>query len=139
MLGWSPTPEKSLKGPARQGPFFFGRLSRRRAALLFHGQVRKLVCHSAISYRLAGASSLNIEESPMVRAVAAFSVTILCGLLLVSFGAEAATNSNADALKKATADCRAQVKDYAKYNETSWYGRRKMVKKCVKGMPWRKN
>ena len=67
------------------------------------------------------------------------SVTILCGLLLVSFGAEAATNSNADALKKATADCRAQVKDYAKYNETSWYGRRKMVKKCVKGMPWRKN
>ena len=74
----------------------------------------------------------------MVRAVAAFSVTILCGLLLVSSGANAANNSNADALKKASADCRAQVKEYGKYNETSWYGRRKMVKKCVKGTPWRK-
>jgi hypothetical protein len=74
----------------------------------------------------------------MVRAVAAFSVTILCGLLLVSSGANAANNSNADALKKASADCRAQVKEYAKYNETSWYGRRMMVKKCVKGTPWRK-
>ena len=74
----------------------------------------------------------------MVKAVAAFSVTILCGLLLVSSGASAANNSNADALKKATADRRAQVKEYARYNETSWYGRRKMVKKCVKGMPWRK-
>jgi hypothetical protein len=75
----------------------------------------------------------------MVKAVAAFSVTILCGLLLVSFGANAANNSNADALKKATADCRAQVKDYAKYNATSWYGRRKMVKLCVKGVPWRQD
>jgi hypothetical protein len=60
--------------------------------------------------------------------------------LAVSFvRRQAANNSNADALKKATADCRAQVKNYAKYNETSWYGRRKMVKKCIKGMPWRKD
>jgi hypothetical protein len=36
----------------------------------------------------------------MVRAVAAFSVTILFGLLLVSSGANAANNSNADALKR---------------------------------------
>jgi hypothetical protein len=79
---------------------------------------------------------LNIKGPPMAKAVAA---TILCGLLLVSFGANAANDSNADALKKATADCRAQVKNYAKYNETSWYGRRKMVKKCIKGMPWRKD
>ena len=71
----------------------------------------------------------------MVKAVAAFSVTIVCCLLLVSSGANA---GNADALKKATSDCRAQVKDYAKYNATSWYGRRKMVKLCVKGLPWRK-
>jgi hypothetical protein len=75
----------------------------------------------------------------MVRAVAAISVTIiLCGLLLVSSGANAANKSDADALKKTTADCRTQVKDYAKYNATSWYGRRKMVKQCVKGLPWRK-
>jgi hypothetical protein len=50
----------------------------------------------------------------MVRAVAAFSVTILCGLLLVSSGASAANNSNADALKKATADCRAPACAVAK-------------------------
>ena len=75
----------------------------------------------------------------MVRAVAGFWVTILCGLLLVSFSANAANNNNAAALKKATADCRAQVNEYARYNETSWYGRRKMVKQCVKGMPWRKS
>ncbi len=75
----------------------------------------------------------------MVRAVAAFWVTALCGLLLVSFSANAANNNNADALKEAAADCRAQVKEYAKYNATSWYGRRKMVKQCVKGLPWRKN
>jgi hypothetical protein len=72
----------------------------------------------------------------MVRAFAAFAFTMLCGLLLVPSGAHAV---NLDALKKATADCRAQVKDYAKYNATSWYARRKMVKQCVKGMPWRKD
>jgi hypothetical protein len=71
----------------------------------------------------------------MVRASAAFSVTILCGVLLVSSGANAV---NPGALKNATADCRAQVKDYAKYNATSWYGRRKMVKQCVKGLPGEK-
>jgi hypothetical protein len=77
------------------------------------------------------------KGSPMVRAVAAFWVAILCGLL-VSLSANAANDNNAAALKKATADCQAQVKEYAKYNETSWYGRRKMIKQCVKGMPWRK-
>jgi stress-induced morphogen len=35
-------------------------------------------------------------------------------------------------LQKATADCKAQVKKYAQYNETSWYQRHKMVKSCVK-------
>jgi hypothetical protein len=73
----------------------------------------------------------------MVRAVAAFWVAILCALL-VSFSANAANADNAAALKKATADCQAQVKEYAKYNETSWYGRRKMIKQCVKGMPCEK-
>jgi hypothetical protein len=75
----------------------------------------------------------------MVRTVAGFWITIVCTLLLVSFGAAAANKGNADAVKKATADCQAQVKDYAKYNATSWYGRRKMVKQCVKGLPWRKD
>jgi hypothetical protein len=75
----------------------------------------------------------------MVRRVAVLWVTILCGFLSVSFSANAANNDDAAALKKATAECQAQVKEYAKYNETSWYGRRKMVKQCVKGMPWRKS
>jgi hypothetical protein len=75
----------------------------------------------------------------MAKAIAGLWGTILCGSLLVSFSANAANNNNdAAALKKATADCRAQVKEYAKYNETSWYARHKMVKQCVKGLPWRK-
>jgi uncharacterized membrane protein YraQ (UPF0718 family) len=73
---------------------------------------------------LQGLSSWNIEGFPMVRTVAAFWLAILCGLL-VSFSANAANDNNAAALKKATADCQAQVKEYAKYNETSRYGRRK--------------
>ena len=36
------------------------------------------------------------------------------------------------AMQKATAECRAQVKDYAQYHETSWYQRHKMVKNCMK-------
>jgi hypothetical protein len=74
----------------------------------------------------------------MVRTLAVLWVTILCSLLSVSFSANAANDNTAAALKKATADCRAQVKEYAKYNETSWYGRRKMVKQCVKGLPWQR-
>ena len=35
-------------------------------------------------------------------------------------------------LQKATADCRAQVKEYAQYHETSWYTRHKMIKSCIK-------
>lgn len=80
---------------------------------------------------------LDIEDFGMV--ANAVWVTIVCGLLLVSFGAIAANNSNTDALKKTTADCQAQVKEYAKYNATSWYGRRKMIKQCVQGLPWRKD
>ena len=74
----------------------------------------------------------------MAKATASLWATTLCALLLISFGAKAANNNDAT-LKKATAECRAQVKEYAKYNETSWYARHKMVNKCVKGMPWRKD
>jgi hypothetical protein len=73
----------------------------------------------------------------MVRAVTVLVVASLCGL--VSLSANAANNDQAAALKKATADCRAQVKEYAKYNATSWYARHKMVKKCLKGAPWRQS
>ena len=41
--------------------------------------------------------------------------------------------SDADkaALKQATATCRAQVKEQARFEEMSWYARHKLVKKCV--------
>jgi hypothetical protein len=74
----------------------------------------------------------------MAKAIASLRGTILYGLLLVPLSANAANNNDAAALKKAAAECRAQVTDYAKYNETSWYARHKMVSKCIKGMPWRK-
>ena len=46
----------------------------------------------------------------------------------------AAPLSEADkaALKKATADCRAEVKERARFEEMSWYERHKRVKNCVK-------
>jgi hypothetical protein len=73
----------------------------------------------------------------MVRAVAVLVIAGLCGLF--SLSANAANSDQAAALKKASADCRAQVKEYAKYNATSWYARHKMVKKCLKGVPWRQS
>jgi hypothetical protein len=45
--------------------------------------------------------------------------------------ASAAAETDKAALQKATADCKAQVKKYAQYNETSWYQRHKMVKSCI--------
>ena len=41
--------------------------------------------------------------------------------------------SDADkaALKQATATCRAQVKEQARFEEMSWHARHKLVKKCV--------
>ena len=41
--------------------------------------------------------------------------------------------SDADkaALKQATATCRAQVKEQARFEEMSWYARHELVKKCV--------
>jgi len=35
-------------------------------------------------------------------------------------------------IKQATATCRAEVKERAKYHEMSWYAQHKAVKNCVK-------
>jgi len=43
----------------------------------------------------------------------------------------AANNVDAATFKKVTADCRGQVKAYAQYNETSWWARHQMLKKCI--------
>jgi hypothetical protein len=64
-------------------------------------------------------------------ALAAGLAVVLFGLLLVPLHAGAANNVGAAALKKATADCRGQVKAYAQYNEASWWARHQMLKKCI--------
>jgi hypothetical protein len=57
---------------------------------------------------------------------------LLCGVSLAPWAAVAATDDEKAAMKQTTATCKAQVKDYAKYNETSWWQRHKMAQKCVK-------
>jgi hypothetical protein len=48
-------------------------------------------------------------------------------------GAAPITAAEKAAQKKATADCKAQVREKAKYEEMSWWARHKAVKNCVKG------
>lgn len=69
---------------------------------------------------------------PIMKSIAAVVAAAIIGATAL-YGPTSAAAATADkaALQKATADCKAQVKDYAKYNETSWYARHKMVKKCV--------
>ena len=67
----------------------------------------------------------------MIKVSAGLWGTVLCGLLFAPVSAIAANSVDKAALKKATAECRAQVKEYARYHETSWYGRHKMVEKCI--------
>ena len=67
----------------------------------------------------------------MTRIIAVVVTSVIAGATVYApIGAAAATADNA-ALQKTTADCKAQVKSYAKYHETSWYAQRKMVKKCI--------
>ena len=60
------------------------------------------------------------------------AAVFVCGMSFASWTAVAATDDDKAALKQTTATCKAQVKEYAKYNETSWWQRHKMVQKCVK-------
>jgi hypothetical protein len=46
--------------------------------------------------------------------------------------AKAADQSDKAAIQQATQNCRAEVKEHAKYYEMSWYARHKAVKKCIK-------
>jgi hypothetical protein len=69
----------------------------------------------------------------MAKSAGVFVATALvCGMSFASWTAAAATDEDKAALKQTTATCKAQVKEYAKYNETSWWQRHKMVQKCVK-------
>ena len=60
------------------------------------------------------------------------AVALIAGSAFLSAPASAATSdADAAAMKKATADCKAEVKEKAKYQDLSWLARHKMVKKCV--------
>jgi hypothetical protein len=61
------------------------------------------------------------------------ATTFICGLAFAPLAADAETDTDKTGLQQATGSCKAQVKEYAKYNETSWWQRHKMVQKCVKG------
>ena len=74
----------------------------------------------------------------MSQLVTAFYIGIVATVLassnaLMPTPAGAAPMSDADkaALKQATATCRAQVKEQARFEEMSWYARHKLVKECV--------
>jgi hypothetical protein len=61
----------------------------------------------------------------------AFAAFIACGFLLGPTLVEAADQTDKAAVKQATATCRAEVKERAKYNEMSLWAQHKAVKKCV--------
>ena len=58
-------------------------------------------------------------------------VAIVCGLLLAPTYVKAEDQPDRAAVKQATATCRAEVKEHAKYNEMSLWAQHKAVKKCV--------
>jgi hypothetical protein len=60
------------------------------------------------------------------------AAVLICGTAFAPTGVAAATDADTAALQQATATCKAQVKEYARFNETSWYARHKMVKSCIK-------
>jgi len=70
-------------------------------------------------------------EGRMLKLVA---VIIAGGLVsgFVPMAAQAANEPDKAAVQKATADCRAEVKEQARFHEMSWYARHKAVKQCVK-------
>jgi len=69
----------------------------------------------------------------MIKLIAGLTIAVfVCGTAFAPITAAAATDDNKAALRKATVECRAQVKEYARFNETSWYARHKMVKSCIK-------
>jgi hypothetical protein len=45
-----------------------------------------------------------------------------------------ATAADPAAVKAATATCKAQINEQARYNEMSWVAKRKAIKKCVADM-----
>ena len=63
------------------------------------------------------------------------ATVVACGLLLAPTFAKAEGQPEKAAVKQATATCRAEVKEHAKYNEMSLWAQHKAVKKCVGRAP----
>jgi hypothetical protein len=68
---------------------------------------------------------------PMTKLIVAVMTTAIVGAVAYAPTSAAAATADNAALQKANVDCKAQVKEFAKYHETSWHERRKMVKKCI--------
>ena len=70
----------------------------------------------------------------MSRVISALSAGIITAFIFVN-GATltpAAAAGDADAAKQAKANCKAEVKEHARYNEMSWWAQHKAVQKCIK-------
>jgi len=68
----------------------------------------------------------------MRKLMTSVATTLLtCGMAFAPLAAASAGEADNAASQKAKADCKAQVKQYAQYHETSWYQRHKMLKKCI--------
>ena len=59
------------------------------------------------------------------------AAVLVCGFVFAPYAAAAQTGADKATLQQTTASCKTQVKEYAKYNETSLWERHKMIKKCV--------
>jgi len=59
------------------------------------------------------------------------ATVIACGVLLAPTFVNAQIKPDKAAVKQATATCRAEVKERAKYNEMSLWAQHRVVKKCV--------
>jgi hypothetical protein len=123
MQRWTARPKAGLDDQQKYFRYFSKAAARRHV-----NRARRIVPSEVQSRRARIMSQL----------VTAFYVGIVatvlvCSNALMPTPAGAAPMSDADkaALKQATATCRAQVKEQARFEEMSWYARHELVKKCV--------
>jgi hypothetical protein len=88
--------------------------------------------------RVAGATQIQPgrssqeEHVAMSRISTALFACIVAAITFVSGAAFTPATAASDALKQATATCKAQVKDRARFHEMSWWAQHKAVKQCIK-------
>ncbi len=67
----------------------------------------------------------------VLKVTIAFSI-VLAQAAFALAPAAAASDTDKAAMAQAKANCKAQVKEQARFNEMSWYARHKALKDCVK-------